>query len=92
MQIQIRRNQEKDYIVNTSNLFQWQPPGSQKWYNVRRGNIYVFTGRAALHKEIHWSLVREFFNRLNKGETLQVRARYFRVTKNLVIDYNGGEK
>lgn len=84
MQIQLRRG---SHLNGSKDLFEWRPPKAKTWYHVHRSNLFVYTGHEE-RRDVHFAFIRNFYNKLYKGETLRVRARYFQGIKVLVVEFS----
>jgi len=62
--------------MRVTDLYEWQPQGSQKWYPVHRNNVLALEG---------YEGERKILNRALKGEVLSLKALYLRKEKLLLV-------
>lgn len=81
MEAKIRKAQLR---MAHSNLLEWQPRDSEKWYSINRKNVSIQTGHAG---KSHYDIVRKFFNQLLDGDVVKAKhCQYFKRDHLLLVD------
>ena len=73
-------------VPTALNVYEWNNPKTDKWYPINAKNIVCFTGFEKTKKLLHWKIIREFFNWLLQGKTVEVQGHYCKETKVLSLD------